>query len=185
VRPHFELVAQSGLQVHPAGADRVFGFSGDDAVSSAGHEWLAHPDHRLSQSRSGFYAALREDLRAYAEKTFRLDAVDKDGVSYRETLQGLVKRSRGARRAKHQAALACPPLPPALKYVWQAFNRLRRRKGSNGFAIDPIGWPDIDAFVRFSRLALTPWEVELIEDLDNLFLANAMAKPEEDETEDE
>lgn len=33
-----------------------------------------------------------------------------------------------------------------------------------------IEWPDIDAFIRRSGVWLSPWEIELIEDLDDLFL---------------
>lgn len=60
----------------------------------------------------------------------------------------------------------------ALEYLWRAFNRLRRRKGGNGFAALPIEWPDIDAFVRNTRFDLAPWEIEIIEDLDDLFLTD-------------
>ena len=56
-----------------------------------------------------------------------------------------------------------------LLHVWNAFNRLSGRRGSNGFGINPISWPDIDAFVRYSRMPLAPWEVAIIEDLDDLF----------------
>jgi hypothetical protein len=48
---------------------------------------------------------------------------------------------------------------------------MRRRKGGTGFGPSPIEWPDIDAFVRHARLDLTPWEVEIVEMLDDLYLA--------------
>lgn len=86
-------------------------------------------------------------------------------------LQGLVERTRNVqRRAEAEAKLQCPPRPRALDYLWRAFWRLRRRKGSNGFALSPIEWPDIDAFLRHSQMTLSPWEIEIIEDLDDLFL---------------
>jgi hypothetical protein len=50
------------------------------------------------------------------------------------------------------------------------FHRLRRRKGSNGFSLMPIEWPDIDAFCRNAGVILTAWEVDLIEMLDDLLL---------------
>ncbi|WP_420844794.1 phage tail assembly chaperone [Jiella avicenniae] len=70
-----------------------------------------------------------------------------------------------------EAALHVPPIPSALEYLWAAYHRIRRRKawGFNGPA--PIEWPDIDAFVRHSRNPLAPWEVALIEDIDDLYLA--------------
>lgn len=47
--------------------------------------------------------------------------------------------------------------------------RIRRRKGG-GFGLSPIEWPDIDAFVRNSQFNLAPWEIEVVEDLDDMFL---------------
>lgn len=59
-----------------------------------------------------------------------------------------------------------------LFYLWQTFLRLSARRSANGFAISPISWPDIDAFVRQSGFSLAPWEVEVIEELDRQFLAS-------------
>jgi hypothetical protein len=85
-------------------------------------------------------------------------------------LEGLLERARRPDRiAEYQSELACPPMPEALEYIWRAFLRLHARRGSNGFAINPISWPDIDAFVRHSGMKFAPWEVELLEALDDLF----------------
>lgn len=93
------------------------------------------------------------------------------GASAGEILEGLVSRTRDPdRRADYEAQLACPPLPEALAYLWGSFVRLRRRKGSNGFAVSPIEWPDFDAFLRLSGMRLAPWEIAAIEDLDDMFL---------------
>lgn len=95
-------------------------------------------------------------------------------------LQGLVERTRNpVKRAAHEAELRCPPLPEALAYLWQAFLRLHGRRGGNGFAINPISWPDIDAFTRHSGMRLAPWEVETIEELDNLYRASLATKKDE------
>jgi hypothetical protein len=61
-------------------------------------------------------------------------------------------------------------MPMALDYLWRIFKRIRRRKGGNGFSASPLEWPDLDAFLRLSRLELAPWEIEILEDLDDLFL---------------
>lgn len=61
-------------------------------------------------------------------------------------------------------------MPRELFYLWRTYNRLRRRQGSSGFGPLPIGWPEIDAFIRHSKFNLAPWEVEVIEDLDDLYL---------------
>lgn len=57
----------------------------------------------------------------------------------------------------------------AVMHLWRIFHRLSARRGSNGFGINPISWTDVDAFVRHSRVTLAPWEVEIIEMLDDLF----------------
>lgn len=51
------------------------------------------------------------------------------------------------------------------------FFRLRRRKGATGFGIPPLEWPDIDAFARMTRQYISPWEIGIIEALDDLYLA--------------
>jgi|GEM_PF-6008843 len=38
--------------------------------------------------------------------------------------------------------------------------------------MSPIEWPDIDAFVRHSRMPLTPFEIGIVEELDDLFLSS-------------
>lgn len=60
----------------------------------------------------------------------------------------------------------------ALNYLWRAFQRLHTRRGSNGFGPNPISWPEIDAFVRHSKFELAPWEIEIIETLDDLYRAS-------------
>lgn len=63
-------------------------------------------------------------------------------------------------------------MPVALIYLWSAFQRLRRRKVGGGVnGAEAISWGDLDAFQRLTGTRLVPWEVEVIEDLDDLFLA--------------
>lgn len=90
-------------------------------------------------------------------------------MSYRETLEGLLKRTRDpVKRAEREKELACPPFPSTLDYLWRVFRRLARRRTSNGFGSNPITWADISAFEHHTKFALRPWEVEIIEDLDDL-----------------
>jgi hypothetical protein len=55
-----------------------------------------------------------------------------------------------------------------LEHVWHAFCRLHARRRS-GFAPEPIAWSDLDAFIRLTGARLAPWEIQLIEMLDDLF----------------
>jgi hypothetical protein len=45
----------------------------------------------------------------------------------------------------------------------------------------PIEWTDIDAFNRLSALALAPWEVAMIERLDDAFLKSIADSKKTDE----
>lgn len=64
-----------------------------------------------------------------------------------------------------------PPFPDSLGYLWRAYLRLRRRAPGGFAGPQPIGWQDIDAFCRRSGLDLAPWEVGLVEALDDIYLA--------------
>jgi hypothetical protein len=101
-------------------------------------------------------------------------------VSLRETLEGLLKRcKKPEKRAKYEAQLTSPPYPKALGYLLNIFYRLRRRKASYGYGPVQVEWPDIDAFLRHSRINLSSWEIEILEDLDDLYLAERNGKHDE------
>lgn len=105
-----------------------------------------------------------------------MSVADKDGYSVREILEGKLERAlkSGRDRSKEIAVLEADlfgaPLPRAIAYLWVAYNRIRRRKGGSGFGVSLIEWPDIEAFQRNSRINLAPWEVEIIEELDDLYV---------------
>lgn len=87
-----------------------------------------------------------------------------------------MSRTRDPKRsAEREAELACPPFPDALSHVWSAFCRLSGRR-TVGMAANPITWSDIDAFVRLSGVRLAPWEIRLIEELDDLYRAEHSKK---------
>lgn len=63
-----------------------------------------------------------------------------------------------------------PDFPEELRYLWRAYLRMRNRTAPGFAGVNPIGWGEIDAFVRNSRLSLAPWEIEVIEALDDAFM---------------
>lgn len=63
-----------------------------------------------------------------------------------------------------------PPFPQALAYIWRAYLRMRGRKTMGFAGPAPLEWPDIDAFLRCSGLRLAPWELEIVELLDDRYL---------------
>lgn len=90
-------------------------------------------------------------------------------------LEGLIDRSIASgkppsHRAEWEAELYGVRIPIAGLYLWQVHQRLRRRAGSSGFGPNPISWPDIDAFTRHARMSLAPWELEIIEMIDDLYM---------------
>jgi len=87
----------------------------------------------------------------------------------RDVLFGLLERTRNDdKRAELEAELTVPPLPLELEHVWRAFCRLNARRRV-GFALEPIGYADLEAFIRLTGVKLSPFEIRLVEDLDNLY----------------
>lgn len=81
----------------------------------------------------------------------------------------MIARARNPqRRAELEAELAIPPMPDELGYIWNAFLRLNARR-SVGFALEPITFLEIEAFVRLTGQRLQPWEVRILEEIDLLF----------------
>lgn len=65
--------------------------------------------------------------------------------------------------------LTMPTLPVELNYLWRVYHRLRKRTGDGFSSANPISWHDMEAFMRVTRFRLKPWEVELIEAIDDAF----------------
>jgi len=48
-----------------------------------------------------------------------------------------------------------PELPQALEYLWWTYGRLRRRKGASDMGSPkPVEWPDIQAFIHLTGMAV-------------------------------
>lgn len=63
-----------------------------------------------------------------------------------------------------------PKLPAALIYLWNHFMQLHRGRTYNGFGANPISWSEFHAYCQVTRTALSPWEVEAIRMLDEVYL---------------
>jgi len=100
-----------------------------------------------------------------------------EGVSYKTRLEGALARAKTpARRAEIEAELFGPPFPHALGHLWRLFGRLSERRASNGFGPSPISYLEISAFCELTRLKLDSFELEILEDLDSLFLSAKATK---------
>jgi hypothetical protein len=86
-------------------------------------------------------------------------------------MQSALERARTPDKvAELERDLAGPPMPEGALYLWVIFRRLSSRRGNNGFGGLPLTYPEIEAFDRLSGARLEPWEIEIIEHLDGLYL---------------
>jgi len=67
-------------------------------------------------------------------------------------------------------ALEGPECPDVLRHLMEWFLELSSARGSSGFGINPIGYPDIEAWSRLTGARPSPYEVECLLALDRAFL---------------
>lgn len=86
-----------------------------------------------------------------------------------------------ARSALARRRLAGPDLPVELSYIWRWFLELhsaRQLLPSGG--VQPIGWDAMDAWTRLTGARPSPWEIELLREIDMTWL---MTPAPDDDTE--
>lgn len=86
------------------------------------------------------------------------------------------RASNPKRKAWAVGQLEQPAFPSLGGYLWGIYHRIRRRRSTVG-GIVPIDFSEFDAFQRSTRTALTPWEIGVLELLDDLYLAARLAPP--------
>ena len=110
-----------------------------------------------------FYAALAEELIAWARHQFELDIPDKGGNTGREHIKGALKRARSDDRKRALAAeLAGPPLRRQLHYLWTMFNEISAGLESGGFGPATVTWQNIEAWSRLTGTSLEPLEAVIL-----------------------
>lgn len=62
--------------------------------------------------------------------------------------------------------------------MWRVFVELRRRVRPGFSGAQPIGWDDLAGWQAARRARLTPWEIDRVFQLDDIWL-NAHAEPDE------
>lgn len=93
-------------------------------------------------------------------------------------LERAERKSHAPRIAELTEKLATPPFPKALEYLWAIYRRLRRRKAAGMEGVAPIEWADLGGFARLAGFDISPWEVELIERVDDAYLTVMAAQAE-------
>lgn len=76
-------------------------------------------------------------------------------------------------RATGRKVKEAPKLPPELRPVWWTFLALHRARSAGGFGVNPIQFTEIEAWCRLNRVALEPWEVDVIGMLDDAYLESS------------
>lgn len=83
----------------------------------------------------------------------------------------MLARARTPERiAELEAELALPPFPEELRYLWQAFLHIRRRKGG-AWPPPPLSDSDLLAYSQVHQEYLRPWEMGVLFDLDDQWMA--------------
>lgn len=66
-----------------------------------------------------------------------------------------------------------PIYPHSKEYVFDVFWFMHKRRGSNGFSMNPISLVELEAYLRIIHLELTPWDMRLIDEMDQIMLKAA------------
>lgn len=60
-----------------------------------------------------------------------------------------------------------PKLPDELAYVWKWFSDVSAARVFSANAVpQPISWAEYQAWIALSGIRLSPWEIQLLRDLD-------------------
>lgn len=110
---------------------------------------------------------------AVAQWRFNYDAPGKDGCTARQHLERIWEQT-GRKPALLEDE---PPLHPAVEHIWSWFNRLSGTRGG-GFGPAPITFQEIDAWARLTDSRPTPWEIEQLLRLDQIWLSETAKRIE-------
>lgn len=126
-------------------------------------------------------------LLAWARGEFSLARAMKDGRTYRDHLESVVRQTGG--RVVPEELRNAVERPMRTDYLWGYFTRLSRRRIYDGFSGIPqrISSAEMLAWATLNRVPLQTIEVEILERLDDVFvevaLENMAANRKREETE--
>lgn len=63
-----------------------------------------------------------------------------------------------------------PVYPYSKEYLFDVFWDLDRRRQNNGFSSLPIAYRDIESYCNLMNLALTPWDIQMLCDIDDVMM---------------
>lgn len=106
-----------------------------------------------------------EDLKEYAEYTFRMNFPDKDGLSEKARLEQIQEQI-----GEEIPELVEPPFPEELNHYWLTFLELHSARGSGENGPDPISYTEILSWSALTKLEPSMRELTCIRTLDRLYL---------------
>jgi hypothetical protein len=65
-------------------------------------------------------------------------------------------------------------LPKLFYYSWHDFLELHNARSSNGYSANPIGFLEIESWSRLKNISLSSNEIDIIRQLDNLYLNHSI-----------
>jgi hypothetical protein len=114
----------------------------------------------------------------YAAHVAVLQKPDDKGFAQRAHVQGLVRRGQATEAQRR--LLEGPPFPDSLDYLWEWFCELARTRTVGMAGVDPLTYPDVDAWARLTDRQPAPEEVEALLDLDAVMRhPERLTKPDE------
>jgi len=110
-------------------------------------------------------------LLAFAEHQFRLSLPDKDGITERDRLEQIQEQLHKLNPDAVVPELVPPPFPDLLSHLWGYFAELAENRAPSGMGGPTrIGYRDIREWEDFFGIKLTPAEVNILKQLDTLWL---------------
>lgn len=96
---------------------------------------------------------------------------DEKGVTTREYLEQRQKTT--GKRAKE---LDLPPFPNVVEHIWLWFIDLHRGRSYGMNGEEPLRWVDIQAWCNLRQKTLQSWEIDMIFELDRLWIRTTQGK---------
>jgi len=110
---------------------------------------------------------LTESLREFAKRELWLKDEIKTGGTRQDNLETVWRQT-----GKMPPELAPVEVPDEALYLWGYFISLSSRRSGNGYSANPISNVEIQAWQRLSGVELLPWELDVIDMFEQVYLAH-------------
>lgn len=105
----------------------------------------------------------------WAEHEFKLNKTDDNGVTEREHLEQVRKQIGHAPEGLENPT----KFPNLILHIWSVFCVLNSARTAGFSGPNPITYTEIQAWKELTETPLTPWELQVIKRLDQVYLRTA------------